>query len=174
MYGKTEGGTGKDALKFLISLFVIIAFVLVLIFGPPIIFGGVQSADYMIFMVGKTYEWLNAPEGATSQILLGPTDSTDSSTIILENMIANLPADIEKLPLNDTSISMSGGIAYLSCSSNISGDFKDDQFLYSHKPDFGVLLVVQKPGYLSANVTIPNLLNQPAIVVAIMVKDNNR
>lgn len=126
--------------------------------------------DSILLIKGKVYEWVNATDNATSQIFQN-TSYGDFDTL-LQNTINEIPQTIEKSPLKDATVLVSGGPAYIRVTSNASGDFGGEQWIYQ-QINFGIKVTFQKEGYLPALIEIPVGGFTP-VMVAILVKDTNK
>jgi hypothetical protein len=130
---------------------------------------GVILYDSILMIKGKVFEWVNAADNATSQIFRS-NSSGDFDTLI-KNIVNEIPQEIEKSPLKDVAVLVSGGPAYLQVTSNASGDFGGEQWIYQ-QIDFGIKVTVQKEGYWPAVIEIPGGDFTP-VLVAILVRDQD-
>ena len=111
----------------------------------------VAGCNPFIRLEGKVYEWVNAPENASSEIYI---ETTSFPIIGITNMIEGLNKDITKVPLGDvviqvrekkeTKVDGDEG-KYYEVNSDINGDF--DYFSPTAPTQDQLIIKVSKPGY---------------------------
>lgn len=138
----------------------------------------VTGCEPFIRLEGKVFEWVNAPENASSKIDI---ETTSYPIIGITNMIDRLSKDIAKAPLEDAVVKVeekkemeiNGDKGkYYEVNSDINGDF---EYFSSTVPVQNQLIIkVSKPGYyeVAEEVTFSSRGTHYTIV-ALLVRQTN-
>lgn len=141
---------------------------------------GCGIGDGALKIRGIAYEWGNAPAGATSKIYIANVVPGEDIEPTLRSMLANIPSDISKIPLENVEISVwnkktiettGDKYYYLKTTSNSTGEFDEWQIIGPGKMEIRVK--ASKAGYMEVfGDVVHDVFTH--VIVAILVRKNSQ
>ena len=138
----------------------------------------VTGCEDFVRLEGRVYEWLNAPENASSKIYI---ETTSFPIIGIANMVEELNIDITKVALEDAVVRLvekkgaeigEDKVKYYEANSDINGDF--DYFSPTAPTQDRLMIRVSKPGYYEVKEEVS--FSSPGThytIVALLVRQTN-
>ena len=140
----------------------------------------IPIGDSGIFVKGKVYEWINAPEDATSKIFIVSPGTYDDMIHELEILAENIKNDMTVIPVKDASIKIGEERDFkysdhcrgcvIKEESDENGDFYGEGTLPGFKFKFQVKIT--HPDYIEAAGDIEHGDYFDHAIVAVLVKNN--
>lgn len=164
----------KYTLKY-IGLATLILVVLVLALVGLLRSSCVSFGDGEIDIVGKAYEWVNAPKNSKSIIYIENAsrlvyaDNSTKAEPTLTRLIENIPENMKVLPLHNVDIRIDGPrISAIHVTSDGNGDF--EYWEITAPGEWPISISANKEGYLEVFTETDHILEYTHVIVAVLVK----
>ena len=137
----------------------------------------IPIGDSFIGVKGKVYEWIDAPEDATSKIYIVSVDTQEEYIQELESLIENINEDMTVVPIKDASVKIGEekDFQYTDCRSCVIKEISDENGDFNGIGDlpafnFTFQVRVTCPGYVEAIGEFEHGEKLSHLIVAVLVR----